>query len=59
LIDEYHQVGHRKANGLSIYFPPTNPQSDYKKYEPSYSNCGLDFTADTNWDEFLELYLLN
>ncbi len=59
LIDEYHQVGHRKANGLSIYFPPTNPQSDYKKYEPSYSNCGLDFSADTNWDEFLELYLLN
>jgi len=59
LVDEYHQIGHRKAHGLSIYFPPKYTTSEYKKYDNLYPNCGLDFTEDTSWDEFLELYLLN
>ncbi len=57
LINEYHQVGHRKAGGLSIYFPPKNTHNEYKLYDGSYANCSLDFTEDTNWDEFLEIYL--
>jgi len=59
IINEHHQVGHRKSNGLSIYFPPKNPRNDYKKYNEFYSNCSLDFSDNTQWDEFLELYLLN
>ena len=57
LIDEYHQVGHRNAHGLSIYFPPKYTPIKLRKYDSSYPNCGLDFTEDTRWDEFLELYL--
>jgi len=57
LVDEYHQIGHRKAHGLSIYFPPKYTTTEYKKYDSLYSNYGLDFTEDTNWDEFLQTYL--
>ena len=57
IINEYHQVGHRNSNGLSIYFPPINPRNEYKKYSNDYANCSLDFAEDTHWDEFLELYL--
>lgn len=59
LINEHHQIGHRNSHGLSIYFPPINPQNDYQNYNVLYSNCSLDFSEDTNWDEFLESYLLN
>lgn len=59
IINEYHQIGHRKAHGLSIYFPPKNPRNQYNRYNEFYANCSLDFTNDTHWDEFLELYLLN
>lgn len=59
IINEYHQIGHRKANGLSIYFPPKNPRNEYKRYNEFYANCSLDFTNDTHWDEFLEHFLLN
>ncbi len=57
LIDEHHQIGHRNAHGLSIYFPPKYTIPEFKRYDSLYSNCGLDFTEDTSWDEFLELYL--
>ena len=57
IINEHHQVGHRRSNGLSIYFPPKTPRDEYKKYSNDYANCSLDFTEDTHWDEFLELYL--
>ena len=54
IIAEYHQVGHWRAHGLSLYFPPKN--SIYI-YDESYAKCGLDFTEDTHWDEFLTAYL--
>jgi len=57
LVDEHHQIGHRNAHGLSIYFPPKYTISDFKRYDSLYPNCGLDFTEDTSWDEFLEFYL--
>lgn len=57
LVDEHHQIGHRNAHGLSVYFPPKYAIPEFKKYDPLYPNCGLDFTEDTSWDEFLELYL--
>lgn len=54
IVAEHHQIGHRKAHGLSIYFPSKKSDS----YDSSYSNSNLDFTNETHWDEFLELYLL-
>lgn len=54
IIAEYHQVGHWRAHGLSLYFPPKN--SIYI-YDESYAQCNLDFTEDTHWDEFLTAYL--
>lgn len=56
IIDEYNQIGHRKSTGLSIYFPPLFGFS--KNYNDLYDNCSLDFTHDTNWDEFLRMLFL-
>ncbi len=55
IIAEHHQIGHRKAHGLSVYFP--SPLR--KLYNSEYDDYGygLDFTLDTHWDEFLTLYL--
>ncbi len=55
IVDEHHQIGHRKSNGLSIYYPPQINPPSYKKYDELYGNSNLDFTEDTHWDEFLEL----
>ncbi len=52
VIDEHHQIGHRNAHGISIYFPPKHIYD----YDQTYSTFGLDFTRDTQWDEFLEAY---
>jgi len=57
IMGEHHQIGHRHAHGLTVYFPPKN--SKYHLYDNLYSNCGLDFVENTKWDEFLELYLFN
>ncbi len=51
IIAEYHQIGHRNAHGLSMYFPPI-----YRYFPSEYANSSLDFPHDTQWDEFLEEY---
>jgi hypothetical protein len=53
MLGEHHQIGHRKAHGLSLYFPY---RDSIYTYNPLYSHCDLDFTEDTNWDEFIEHY---
>ena len=52
---ECHGTNMENAHGLSIYFPDFS-QYGYKTFygDPSY---GLDFSADTHWDEFLDAYL--
>jgi len=47
-----HSHSSLKGNGLSIYFPvaPDSPES-------AYSAENLFFAADTQWDEFLNLFL--
>lgn len=50
MIAEGHGILHPNAHGLSIYFPAT-----YAFYTALYETC-LDFTADTQWDEFLLKY---
>jgi len=53
IIAEHHTNDHPNAHGLSIYLGEVllknNPIDDYM-------NSGLDFSNDTNWDEFLEKY---
>jgi hypothetical protein len=56
IIDEHHQIGHARSRGLSVYFPPPFPNSRYKEFDTFYANCGLDFTEDTQWNEFLDSY---
>ncbi|MCX6666547.1 MAG: clostripain-related cysteine peptidase [Euryarchaeota archaeon] len=51
IIAEHHQIGHRNAHGLTIYFPLF-----YQYYSSEYTNSSLDFTHDTQWDEFLDAY---
>ena len=51
VIYELHGSGHPNAHGLDVYFPKTS--SDYNS---SYETSGLDFVADTYWDEFLNAY---
>ena len=51
VISEFHGSGHPNAHGLDVYFPKTS--SDY---DSSYTSSGLDFVADTYWDEFLNAY---
>lgn len=41
---------HWRAHGLSLYFP--HPSF----YNTTYASCGLDFTQNTHWDEFLQLH---
>jgi hypothetical protein len=50
VIKECHGVEHEGDHGLSIYFPITKL---FYGYDREYSNCELDFTRDTHWDEFL------
>jgi hypothetical protein len=45
-------ISHPRAHGLTIYFPP-----NYSRYNNKYTTSELDFTNDTQWDEFLEMYL--
>ena len=52
IIYEAHGSEHPNAHGLDVYFPKTS--SDYNS---AYTTSGLDFVADTYWDEFLQTYL--
>jgi hypothetical protein len=54
VIANLNGLNHPRAYGLTIYFPKNKDM-----YEVDYTNSGLDFTKDTYWDEFLELFLLN
>jgi hypothetical protein len=49
-IAEAHGSQHPNAHGISIYFPETE-----NEYLPRYEK-ELDFTNDTQWDEFLVSY---
>ena len=62
VIAEWHQCGHKNAHGLTIFFPPDKseiffPPSSNKLNMQNYTVLDLEFTNDTQWDEFLELYL--
>lgn len=54
VIAECHGTDHPNAHGLSIYFP-----KDKRYYDSNYGDdeYGLDFSQDTNWDEFLNDYM--
>jgi hypothetical protein len=55
VIHEQHGASWPGANGISIYFP------DYlTSYNSTYDGDEgwLEFTGDTNWDEWLHLYLV-
>jgi hypothetical protein len=54
VIAECHGSNMENAHGLTIYFPDTSKYRYQRNYgSPTY---GLDFTADTHWDEFLNAY---
>ncbi|UCD13932.1 MAG: hypothetical protein JSW60_00505 [Thermoplasmatales archaeon] len=55
VIAECHGDNKAMAHGLSVYLP--DPNSSWWHYDLMYSFCGLDFTDDTYWDEFLITYL--
>jgi len=49
------QDGH--SNGLSVSFPSSQPQYDFVNWlRYDYAGIGLDFPADTRWDELLLRY---
>ncbi|NIM14282.1 MAG: hypothetical protein GTO45_19785 [Candidatus Aminicenantes bacterium] len=54
VIAECHGSNMENAHGLTIYFPDTSKYA----YKTTYGNpgYGLDFSAHTQWDEFLEAY---
>lgn len=51
VLAEYHGSANPGSHGLTIYFPLVS----YTPYQYTYSDpaYGLDFAADTKWDEFL------
>jgi len=61
LVHERHASGNyggtwwdlEHANGVAIYFPPSDLSWDY----PAYVSPTLRLGWDTNWDELLEVYL--
>ena len=55
IITEWHQIGYKKAHGLTLYFP-TNKYGDTIWTLENYSKSILEFTDNTQWDEFLDLY---
>jgi hypothetical protein len=52
VIGFFHNNFHRRAHGLSIYFPP-----EIDDYDETYRSVDLDFTNNNYWDEFLLTYL--
>lgn len=55
VIAECHGWERENAHGLSIYFPDNNEVNYTFTYESS--DYGLDFSANSQWDEFLKRYL--
>ncbi len=56
VINEKHGAGWPGAHGIGIYYPESFPG-----YNTAYdgSNNILDFTRDTDWDEWLQAYYWN
>jgi hypothetical protein len=54
VIAECHGTNMENAHGLTIYFPDTSKQAYKTRY--GTSSYGLDFSAHTHWDEFLDAY---
>lgn len=54
VIAEWHGKKRSDSHGLTIYFPIRKFDNITKYHEKWY---GLDFPQDTNWDEFLRLYI--
>ena len=54
VIVECHGTNMENAHGLSIYFPDTSKH--FYKANYGASNYGLDFSAHTHWNEFLDAY---
>ena len=50
IIANYAEPSHAGARGVAVYFPPSSG------YDPRYANgvLGIDFTADTQWDEMIQ-----
>lgn len=59
IIANWAQKGHKNAHGLSLFFPHSHNFSMYIPHwdMQNYTTHKLEFTDDTCWDEFLELYL--
>ena len=51
IIYESHGSDHPNAHGLHVYIPKSS-----SNYNTAYTGSGLDFVADTYWDEFLSAY---
>ena len=46
-----------KCYGINVAFPPNHSAYDLASWPIfDYDDCGLDFTADTQWDEMLRAY---
>ena len=57
LYENHTHVIDGKCHGVSISFPPNRSMYDMKNWAfTDYAGIGLDFTADTHWDEMLLAY---
>lgn len=52
ILAECHGSAQLGAHGLSVYFPDA-----LDDYNPNYTDVDLDYAADTQWDELLNLFL--
>lgn len=65
VISEWHNSNWKNAHGLTINYPKWIPSCEIKlggywnNSLEYYSSCGIDFTNDSMWDEFLSLRDLN
>jgi len=50
VISNYHSPDHPKLQGLTIYFPETDDDSEYEDYTAD----NISFPAHCQWDEFLK-----
>ena len=48
---EWHRDTYPGAHGITIYLPPKLPKKGWRAYR------GLDFAAETRWDDFLRAYV--
>ncbi|MDI6751850.1 MAG: S8 family serine peptidase [bacterium] len=53
IISNHHSSNHPNLQGLTIYFPKTDDDSEYD----FYTAYNISFPAHSNWDEFLNDFL--